>query len=58
MIRYEGRRKRMYPLPPINVPAPVPSDFLLTAEEMEDMLSDDESVELFASMWFHHLVWN
>lgn len=48
----------MYPLPPINVPAPVPSDFLLTAEEMEDMLSDDESVELFASTWFHHLVWN
>jgi hypothetical protein len=48
----------MYPLPPINVPAPVASDFLLTAEEMEDMLSDDESVELFASMWFHHLVWN
>lgn len=48
----------MYPLPPINVPDSVPSDFLLTAEEMEDMLSDDESVELFATMWFQHLMWN
>lgn len=48
----------MYPLPPINVPAPVSSDFLLTQEEMEDMLSDDESIELFASTWFQHIVWN
>ena len=48
----------MYPLPPINVPAPVPSDFLLTAEEMQDMLSDDEAIALLASMYYPHIVWN
>ena len=48
----------MYPLPPINVPAPVPSDFLLTAEEMQDMLSDDEAIALLASMYYPHIMWN
>jgi len=48
----------MYPLPPINVPAPVASDFLLTQEDMEDMLSDEESIELLATMYFPHIVWN
>lgn len=48
----------MYPLPPINVPAPVESDFLLTQDEMDDMLSDDEAVDLLAAMYFPHIVWN
>ena len=48
----------MYPLPPINVPTPVPSDFLLTAEEMQDMLSDDEAIALLASMYYPHIMWN
>mgnify|MGYP003653711585 CR=1 FL=1 len=48
----------MYPLPPINVPAPVASDFLLTQEDMEDMLSDEESIELFAALYFPNIVWN
>lgn len=48
----------MYPLPPINVPAPVASDFLLTQEDMDDMLSDEEAVELLATMYFPHIVWN
>jgi hypothetical protein len=48
----------MYPLPPINVPAPVASDFLLTQDEMSDMLSDEEAIELIASMYFPHIVWN
>jgi hypothetical protein len=49
----------MYPLPPINVPAPVSSDCLLTVEEMDDMLTDEEIVDLMATMLaFQHIVWN
>ena len=48
----------MYPLPPINVPTPVPSDFLLTQEEMQDMISDDEAIELMVTLYFPHIVWN
>lgn len=48
----------MYPLPPINVPAPVSSDFQLTEDDMQDMLSDEEAIELMATVYFPHIVWN
>jgi hypothetical protein len=49
----------MYPLPPINVPAPVPSDFVMNIKDLDDMLTDEEIVDFIAVMLpYQHIVWN